>query len=44
MILFADPGNPNILFYERLGGQRLLDEKGEFLEAYGWKEIQSLLK
>lgn len=44
MILFADPGNPNILFYERLGGERLLDEKGEFHGAYGWKEIQSLLK
>lgn len=44
MILFADPGNPNILFYERLGGERLLNEKGEFQGAYGWKNIKSLLE
>jgi ribosomal protein S18 acetylase RimI-like enzyme len=44
MILFADPNNPNIRFYERLGGQRLLDENGVFHGAYGWKDINPLLK
>jgi hypothetical protein len=44
MILFADPHNPNILFYERLGGEKLLDEKGVFHGAYGWKDIRPLLK
>lgn len=44
MILFADPGNPNILFYERLGGERLFDEKGVFRGGYGWKNIKPLLR
>ncbi len=44
MILFADPQNPNIRFYEKLGGERLLNEKGEFHGAYGWMDIRPLLK
>jgi len=44
MILFADSQNPNIRFYEKLGGERLLDEKGIFHGAYGWKDIRPLLK
>lgn len=44
MILFADPDNPNILFYERLGGERLLNEKGAFQGAYGWKDLRPLLE
>ena len=44
MILFADPHNPNIRFYERLSGEKLLDEKGVFHGAYGWKDIRPLLK
>jgi hypothetical protein len=30
MILFADPQNPNIRFYERLQGEKLLDKEGIF--------------
>ena len=42
MILFADPANPAIQFYEVLGGQRLLDKDGIFQGAYGWSDLQQL--
>lgn len=42
MILFADPVNPAIKFYDRLGGERLLDKEGKFQGAYGWKDLQQL--
>jgi ribosomal protein S18 acetylase RimI-like enzyme len=40
MILFADPANPNILFYEKHGGQRIMDKEGVFHGAYGWGDIR----
>jgi hypothetical protein len=43
MILFADPENPAIRFYEVLGGERILDKNGIFQGAYGWKDIKRLL-
>ena len=43
MVLFADPENPNIQFYERLGGQRIPDEKGHFNGAYGWNDLSQLV-
>ena len=42
MILFADPQNPNIAFYDKLGGERILDSNGTFHGAYGWKDLQKL--
>jgi len=36
MILFADPGNSNIRFYEVLGGERILDKQGKLHGAFGW--------
>ncbi len=39
MILFADPENPNIRFYDVLKGERLLDKDGVFQGAFGWKDI-----
>jgi ribosomal protein S18 acetylase RimI-like enzyme len=42
MVLFAEPDNPSCRFYEALGGERLLDERGEFHGAYGWRDLQSL--
>ncbi len=42
MILFADPANPAIQFYEVLQGQRLLDKDGIFGGAYGWHDLQQL--
>jgi ribosomal protein S18 acetylase RimI-like enzyme len=44
MILFADPENDNIKFYDVLGGKRLLDKDGKFQGAYGWNDLQSLLE
>ena len=40
MILFADPANPNIVFYEKHGGERILDKDGVFHGAYGWRDIK----
>ena len=42
MLLFADPGNPNIAFYEKLGGHRIINEKGEFDGAFGWRDLEGL--
>ena len=42
MILFADPQNPNIAFYDKLGGTRILDEHGNFSGAFGWMDISAL--
>lgn len=43
MILFADPMNPAIRFYDHLQGERLKDEDGIFQGAYGWKDTTCLL-
>ena len=42
MLLFADPENPNIRFYETLQGERILDKEGNFHGAYGWRNLKSL--
>jgi GNAT superfamily N-acetyltransferase len=42
-LLFAERSNPSIGFYDRLGGERLLDERGVFMGAFGWKDVRSLL-
>jgi ribosomal protein S18 acetylase RimI-like enzyme len=42
MILFSDPQNPNIRFYDILDGERLPDERGVFQGAFGWKNIEKL--
>jgi ribosomal protein S18 acetylase RimI-like enzyme len=41
-ILFAERSNPTIGFYDRLGGERLLDEHGRFAGAYGWRDVRKL--
>jgi len=43
-VLFADPGNPTLGFYDRMGGRRLFDDRGHFSGAYGWDDAQSLLR
>lgn len=43
MILFADPQNPNIAFYDTLGGEKILDKEGRFHGAYGWHDLDKLL-
>lgn len=42
-ILFAEPSNPTLGFYDRMGGERLLDEHGRFHGAYGWRDLRMLL-
>jgi L-amino acid N-acyltransferase YncA len=42
-MLFADRSNPTIGFYDRMGGERLLDERGHFTGAYGWRDVPKLL-
>ena len=42
MLLFSEPDNPSIYFYEALGAEKLLDEKGNFHGAYGWRDLTKL--
>jgi ribosomal protein S18 acetylase RimI-like enzyme len=42
-VLFAERSNPTIGFYDRMGGERLLDERGLFTGAYGWRDVRTLL-
>lgn len=43
-ILFAERSNPTIGFYDRMGGERLVDERGLFTGAYGWRDARALIK
>ena len=40
--LFAELSNPTIGFYDRMGGERLLDDQGRFTGAYGWRDVETL--
>jgi ribosomal protein S18 acetylase RimI-like enzyme len=42
MLLFADPQNSNIRFYDILQGERILTKDGNFHGTYGWKDLQTL--
>lgn len=42
-ILFAERSNPTLGFYDRMGGERLLDEHGRFSGAYAWRDVTKLL-
>jgi ribosomal protein S18 acetylase RimI-like enzyme len=42
-ILFADLGNPTLGFYDRMGGERLLDDRGQFAGAYAWRDVRTLI-
>lgn len=42
-ILFAELSNPTLGFYERMGGERLLDDRGQFGGAYGWRDVRTLI-
>jgi ribosomal protein S18 acetylase RimI-like enzyme len=41
-VLFAELSNPTLGFYDRMGGERLLDERGQFSGAYGWRDLRTL--
>lgn len=42
--LFAELSNPTLGFYDRMGGGRLLDERGQFTGAYGWRDVRTLIR
>ena len=43
-ILFAELSNPTLGFYDRLGGERLVDDRGQFSGAYGWRDVTMLIR
>jgi ribosomal protein S18 acetylase RimI-like enzyme len=42
-ILFAELSNPTLGFYDRMGGERLVDDRGYFSGAYGWRDVKTLI-
>jgi len=40
--LFAERSNPTIGFYDRMGGERLLNEYGGFDGGYIWRDVKAL--
>jgi len=42
-ILFAELSNPTLGFYDHMGGERLLDDRGQFSGAYGWRYVRTLI-
>ena len=42
-MLFAELSNPTLGFYDRMGGERLLDDRGLFDGAYGWRDVRTIL-
>ncbi|MEO7522412.1 MAG: GNAT family N-acetyltransferase, partial [Gemmatimonas sp.] len=43
-VLFAELSNPTLGFYDHLGGERLLDERGRFHGAYAWRDVRTLMR
>lgn len=42
-ILFTDLGNPTMSFFDHMGAERLLDERGRFHGAFAWRDVRNLL-
>jgi len=42
-ILFAELNNPTLGFYDRMGGARLLNDRGLFDGGYGWRDVRVLI-
>jgi len=42
-ILFAELSNPTLGFYDRMGGERLIDDRGQFNGGYGWRDVGALM-
>jgi ribosomal protein S18 acetylase RimI-like enzyme len=43
-ILLAELSNPTLGFYDRMGGERLLDDRGQFTGAYAWRDLRALVR
>jgi L-amino acid N-acyltransferase YncA len=44
MLLFGEAENPSNRFYEAMCGQRILGRAGEFHGAYGWRDLDELVR
>jgi ribosomal protein S18 acetylase RimI-like enzyme len=42
-VLFAEVSNPTLGFYDRMGGERLLDDRGQFGGAFAWRDVRTFL-
>ena len=42
-ILFAELSNPTLGFYDRMGGERLLNDRGRFDGGYAWRDVRQLI-
>jgi len=42
MLLLGDAKSPSNGFYEHLGAERLLSDRGEFHGGYGWRDLNRL--
>jgi GNAT superfamily N-acetyltransferase len=42
--LFAEFSNPTLGFYDHMGGERLLDDRGQFSGAYGWRDVRTVIR
>jgi GNAT superfamily N-acetyltransferase len=42
-ILFAELTNPTLGFYDHMGGERLMSDRGLFDGAYGWRDVRRLI-
>jgi ribosomal protein S18 acetylase RimI-like enzyme len=42
-VLFAEATNPTVGFYDRMGGERLRDERGFFTGSYAWRDASTFL-
>ena len=42
-VLFAELSNPTLGFYDRMGGEPLVDEHGQRTGAYAWRGVTRLL-
>lgn len=40
IVLFAELSDPTLVFYERMGGERLVDDGGQFSGAYAWRDVR----
>ncbi len=43
VVLFAEITNPTVGFFDHMGGERLLDDRGLFAGAFAWRDVRRLL-
>ena len=43
-VLFGELSNPTLGFYDRMGGERMLDDRGQFNGGYRWRDVRTLIE